>query len=538
MRRAIVATMLLALFAFAPLAADPSPAHAATEIVSATIENGYPRTLTFKVTARADANITDVSLQYAIRGRGTSAIGKPAEFAPAPTLSAEVVLQLNSSANYIPVGSEFTYSWLITTADGATFTGPEQKYLFLPTGKEWKTAQNEIMKVFYHGERENLANAYLKSGTDTYEAIGKTLLKTSLTVLPVHVIMFADSAEMDLARPGTGGRIDAVTVCGTQVTTDIVLVIPQSCGTPDRTDTLRHELTHILTKAAGEGPLGRVPLWLDEGTAVYSQSVPGTDFTGPFQAAARANRLIPFNQMGTAATSANQVGLYYGQSYMMAKYLIDKAGPEKFAEFFATNKRGGRFDDVLKASYGFDMAGFEAEFRTAVGLQAGPTAAPTRRPQQTGPTAAPTQRQATPTRTPANAAAQVSNDDDDSIDPLVLGAIGAAVLFALVAVFFYLISMMLQQRRVSAAKSAAPGAPAGLVHVPGATPAAGAVDQEPPPALWAPPPPPPAPRPAEAPLAPAEPPAATAVEAPVAPAVPAPPSPEDDGFSRWRPPEE
>src|SRR5262245_15255091 len=96
-------------------------ASAATVVESSTVANGYPRTLTFKVTAKADSNITDVTLAYSIKGRGTSALGKPAGLSPAPNLSAEVVLQVNSGNSYIPVGSDFTYHWDITTADGNTF---------------------------------------------------------------------------------------------------------------------------------------------------------------------------------------------------------------------------------------------------------------------------------------------------------------------------------------------------------------------------------------------------------------------------------
>jgi hypothetical protein len=444
--------LTVAMLAFAGMAAfgpAVSSVRADATIESATVENNYPRELRFKLTASAPVDIVDVTLNYSIPGRGTSALGKPETFTPGKNLSAEVVVQVNSGSSYIPVGSEFIWHWEVETSDGKVTVSPDQSFLFLPPGKDWKTVENDFMVVYYHGARETLAAQYLKAGEDTYQRVGKDLLGVTLTQLPVKVILFENAQEMADARPGRGGTFDAaVTTCGTKVTNDIVLVIPVSCGTPDRTDTLRHEFGHIINQAAGEGPLGKLPSWLDEGTAVYAQSTPGSNYTGAFESAARGNRLIPFAQMGTPSNDPNQVNLFYGQSYAMTLYLIEKEGPEAFARFFATIKKGSRFDDALKQVYGFTLAEFETEFVAAVGAQPGarPTAAPTQRPQQQQPTPAPTRRPDTTT--------QVTTSSDDGIDRVVFGIIGASVMFALLAVFFYLVSLMMAANRRKAAEEA------------------------------------------------------------------------------------
>jgi len=453
MRR--VAPTLLAVLAAAALWSGAGSAAAATVIESATIENGYPGTLTFKVTASADTNITDVTLRYSLKGRGTGALGKPESLAPARNLSAEVVLQVNSASNYIPVGSEFTYHWEITTADGATFTGPESQFLFLPPNREWKSVSNEFMVVYYHGERQSIANAYLKAGEDTYQRIGRELYGVELELSPVKVIMFADEAESDLARPGTGGRFDAaVTTCGTKVTNDIVLVIPIACGSADRTDTLRHEFGHILNQTAGEGTLAKLPAWVDEGAAVYAQSTPG-EYSQAFEAAARANRLIPFAQMAVPASNPAQVGIFYGQAWAMVSYLIEEKGAGKFAEFMRTVKGGRRYDQALTQVYGYaNVQAFEDEFRAAVG--AGQQASPTPRPTSAAtPTPRP-QATATPTRAAAGGAAS-SDDGDGEIGTGTIVIGGLAALFLLGAVFAFLLSMMMANNRKANAGSATPG---------------------------------------------------------------------------------
>ena len=463
----LFAALTVSVFAFA----SASSAQAATVIESSTLLNGYPDTLTFKVTAKADTDITDVTLSYSIVGRGTSALDKPKELTPAKNLSTEVVIQVNSGSRYFPVGSSFVYRWLITTADGATFTSPDQTFFFLPPGKDWKTVSNDFMTVYYHGERESIANAYLKAGVDTYERIGKQLYNVTLAQVPVKVIMFADEAEADLARPGEGGRFDAaVTTCGTKVTNDIVLVIPIACGSADRTDTLRHEFGHILNETAGEGSLGKLPSWLDEGAAVYAQSTPG-DYRQSFAQAAQANRLIPFNQMSTPATNPSQVGVFYGQSWAMVSYLIDKGGPAQFGKFMATIKGGRRFDQALTEVYGFaNLSAFESEFKAAAGAgqQASPTARPTivatRTPGGQATTAA--------TRTPTAAASPGGPDDDGGIGTGTIIIGGISVIFALGAVFAFLISMMMANNRAAAQKQAATAA-SGEWRPPGEPPADG-----------------------------------------------------------------
>ena len=442
--------VLGALFAAALLPSLAPSAHAAAVIEASSVDNAYPKQLIFKVTARSDSEITDVSLAYSITGRGTSAIGKPATPPTGRNITAEVVLQVNSGASYIPVGSEFVYHWEITSADGKTVSGPEQTFFFLPPNQDWKSVKGDFMTVYYHGDKEALASSYLKAGVETYDKIGKALFGVTLKQVPVKVILFDNEKESDPSRPGAGtGTFDAaVTTCGTKVTNDIILLIPLECGSTDRTDTLRHEFGHILNQTAGEGSLTKLPSWLDEGTAVFAQTGPG-NYQTAFAQAAKAKQLIPFSEMATPTSDAKKVGIFYGEAYNMVKYLVEKGGPAKYGEFFATMKKGQRFDQALKTVYGFDLAGFETEFLAAQSSSAPrPTVAPTQRPQQAQATKA-------PTKAPQAAQAQSSNSDGGGISNTSKVIVGVAALFALLAVLSLLmVQMMANNRKQAAAGSA------------------------------------------------------------------------------------
>lgn len=455
-RTLVFAPLLAVLIAFI---ATPRLAGADATITGQAVENGYPTAITFTMQATADQDIVDVTLRYSLIGRGASALGKPDVFNPDPQIDVRVEVEVNSGNAYIPVGSEFRYSWELVLADGSTTTSEESTFLYLPPDQDWQSVENDIMRVYYHGDRDGTARTYLEAGLETYQQIAVNLLDTELPVVPVKVILFADEAEMDPARQGRGGTFDAaVTTCGTKLTSDIVFVIPVSCGTRDITDTLRHEFAHIITEAAGEGALGRLPSWLDEGTAVIAQSEPGDNFIGAFETAVRGDRLIPFAQMGAPSNDPGQVNLFYGQSWAMASFLVEEGGPASFAELFALIKSGERFDEAINQVYGLEFSAFEDAFRQTQGLAPAsapnPTQAPTQPAQQADPT--PT---VAPTRAPITTTRETGGDD--GIDRSVFIFVGIAALFALAAVALYLVAQMLSAGRSQSAPLSPPPPAAG-----------------------------------------------------------------------------
>ncbi|MBI2766616.1 MAG: hypothetical protein HYX53_11995 [Chloroflexi bacterium] len=457
MRRILLAMAAMAAFAGA-YGWPASMARAEATIESSTVENQYPQKLNFKVTLSAPSEITDVTLSFSVIGRGTSALAKPDSLTPAKNMTVTVGVPTNTGASYIPVGSDFVYRWEITTADGQKTVGPEAKFLFLPPGQDWKSVSNDIMAVWYYGDREALANAYLKAGAETYDKIATKLLNITLTQVPVKVILFADEKSLETARAGGPSSFDAsVTNCGVKVANDVVMVIPVACGSGDRTDTLRHEFTHIINEAAGFGALSKIPSWLDEGTAVYGQTSPGDGYLGAYATAARGGKLIAINLMASPPNDASKVNLFYGQAYAMAKYLVDKGGPAKYAELFSTVKGGARLDDALKKVYGFDSAGFEKEFIAASGGAPAATVAPTRaQSSQNTPAATSRPSSTQPTPRPPTATGAASSNDGSRFDKTTIAIFGSAVVFALLAIGAFLYSMILQNNRAAAA-AAGPG---------------------------------------------------------------------------------
>lgn len=448
MARALLRSFAL-LFAAAVSAAAfalpvAAPAQTAVTVIEERIEPRYPQALEFRIRARSDRPIVSAVLRYQVAGSGTSAFVRVEDLQPAAEVEAVAAVEVNTADSYIPVGSRFRYRWEFTLEGGQAVSTAESSFVFLPPGRDWRSVETETLRVFFYGDREALARQYLEAGSETYERLARQLFGIELPVLPVHVVLFATEEELNEARPSRGATFDAAVVtCGTKVSSDVVLVIPLSCGTRDRADTLRHELAHIINAAAGESALGKLPSWLDEGLAVWAQSEPGSNYTGAFQANARAGRLIPFAQMVTPTNDPNRVNLFYGQAYAMVSYLIDEFGEPKLAELFRTVKGGERFDRAIERVYGFSVDEFERRFLARFSPDS--LATPTPRPGRQAPSPQPT----------ARPPLQTTAEDDDRLDPVIVGAFGVGILLLLAAVFAALLGMWAQQR----AAAVSPGGP-------------------------------------------------------------------------------
>ena len=453
--RAVAAAFAVLVLAVTLLPA--TGASADTIITSSPPQNDYPKTLRFRAEIAADQQITDVTLRFTLRNRGLSGYGKPDSFTPGTKVSVTVEIDTNPNTNWVPVGNEFAYHWEATLADGSVVQGKEESFLFLPPGRDWQKAGNELMTVYYYGERGNTANKYLAAAADVYGKIGQGLLKTQLRHVPVKVVLFVNPSELAESQPSKGTTFEAsgIVTCGYRPgSADDIVIVAASCSGGSSVDTLRHEFGHILNASAGESSLVKLPSWLDEGLAVTAQEE--NDFASAYRAAVRRQQLLSFDRLSSPPSDPDQTLLFYGQSQAMVDYLVANKGTDKLAQLMQLTKANTRFDTAFRQVYGFDMKGFEAEFRAANGLPPATSATPSSG-QQAGPTPAPTNggaQSAAPTAAPtARAQAAADDGDGDGLDPLAIGAIGLAAFAGLAAVFLFLLSQMLANRRLAATRS-------------------------------------------------------------------------------------
>jgi tetratricopeptide (TPR) repeat protein len=116
-------------------------------------------------------------------------------------------------------------------------------------------------------------------------------------------------------------------------------------GNPREFDrVLTHEFTHALIRAVA--PAG-VPLWLDEGLAVYFE---GSDRSGRRETVRQSQTPLPFAQLERSFERLDEARarLAYAQSAVAVEILIAHAGLQGVASLLADIGAGARFADAFE----------------------------------------------------------------------------------------------------------------------------------------------------------------------------------------------
>jgi len=413
LKRLLVLLGLAVLFlgtALSPTAA----AQGGPEVTAADVVNSFPEEVVFRLSAHSEATIEAVTLHYQILPDGVMAYGRP-DFTPGERVQVDFHLKGNDPPrSYLAPGAEIDYFWEIEDGAGNKLTTEPATFIYEDTRFTWESASDGNVSIYWYSGSRSAAESSLEVARDTLDEMSALLGGT--VDYPVKVWIYDSYEDM---LPALVRRSEAleqrVVVAGELVSSDTVLMQGEGPG-----DTLRHELTHIVTHVAGEGPYGGLPTWLDEGTAMYAQSEPGEGFTSALDKAVERDSLLSVRSMTSPTGDSSKVTLFYGQAWSLVNFLIETYGPAKLAELFATFKEGSTADKALLKAYGFDQDGLEDAWRASLGL-------PPRQTPATTPTATPaaTLTPAQPSPTPAGP--QDGAGEDEFPWGTALGLAAAAV---------------------------------------------------------------------------------------------------------------
>jgi len=325
--------------------------------------NDFPKGIIFKLDFESEEPVKEVRFRYAIAPDGSRAYGVPE---CTGVTSVQCTFDLKSTAsNFLIPGVEITYFWEITDQAGRTVETDPDRCMYRDDRFDWKSLSEDGLTVWFYAGSEGDMRSLLSVGQDTLTRMG-SLLGTEVD-FPVKVFVY-DSAE-DMQPVLLAGQLSpehGVVTLGEVVVSDTAVVAHDAYAL----DILRHELSHIVMRSAVKGPFSNLPAWLDEGVAVYGQSQPLADMKSALEAAIKSNRPFTIRSLSSASVgeSGGTVGLFYGQSYSVVRFLIDDYGEEKFRDLLAAFREGNRTDDALMQVYGFDQDGLENAWRLSVGL--------------------------------------------------------------------------------------------------------------------------------------------------------------------------
>jgi MYXO-CTERM domain-containing protein len=192
-----------------------------------------------------------------------------------------------------------------------------------------------------------------------------------------------------------------------------------------------HELAHVIVHQQLKSPLGdlAMPHWIDEGLAVYYETIPGTldaQFDRPLKRAIQNNTLAPIRSFsGNFPTDSSAANLAYAESYSMVDFILRHFGRDKLRALFEQFKQGRAYDDAFMQVFGVDTDGLENLWRKDIGA---PERVITARPTET-PGAFPTfslSTDTTPAATTATATPEAAAVVPTSARPVATPPIGPA----------------------------------------------------------------------------------------------------------------
>jgi len=127
--------------------------------------------------------------------------------------------------------------------------------------------------------------------------------------------------------------------------------------------TLRHELCHVLVGEIVRGGHRRVPLWFDEGVAVYTSGKVPLYNPQAFELAVRARALSPLAELRERFPGdPTRRGVAYEQSESFVRFVVRRHGEQALRSILRAAARGVDFEPAFQQATGGSVVDLEAQW--------------------------------------------------------------------------------------------------------------------------------------------------------------------------------
>jgi hypothetical protein len=350
------------------------------EILDSSATAEFPTKLNFHLAAHSNVNITDIRLCYTIDRIQFSQVTSEIyiEFTPAPTVEVEWALEMIKFGG-LPPGSNLAYWWLVKDASGNSVQSPRTQIQFQDNRYSWRSlTEGEVTIHWYKGE-ESFAQELMATAQATLDR-----LAADTGARPdhaIHIYIYASTQDligsMIYPQEWTGG------VAFTRFGTIAIGISTSNLAWGKRA--IAHELAHLVVHQMTLNPYGDLPVWLDEGLAMYAEGLPGPEFTSRLHQAVLEDNLISVRSIASPFSAYSDIAiLSYAESYSLVEFLIYEYGQPKMLELLNTFHQGSGYDEALEKVYGFNMDGLNTLWRDYVTRQYQPAGETQARPAPSG----------------------------------------------------------------------------------------------------------------------------------------------------------
>jgi hypothetical protein len=347
---------------------SPGPVRAGSglSVLASSAEMDFPSSLTFRLSAESDVDITDIRLHYTVDRMDFARITSEVYvgFTPATSVTAPWVWDMRRTGG-LPPGSGVTYWWTVTDAKGDRVKTDPAEIRIEDERYDWRViAEGKVTLYWYNGD-DSFAGELMAA---TQQALAALSADTGAELeRPVKIYIYANSRDLQgsmiYPQEWTGG------VAFTRYGIIAIGIAPYDLDWGKRT--VAHELTHLVINQVTFNPYRGLPTWLDEGLAMNSEGDLGVEFSSALHKAAEAQSLISVQSLSSPFSAyAGESVLAYAESSSLVAYLIGEYGKERMFELLGTFRQGSSYDGALEQVYGFDMDGLDALWQASLGIGA------------------------------------------------------------------------------------------------------------------------------------------------------------------------
>jgi hypothetical protein len=322
-------------------------------------------TLNFSSQIKSSSSITDVRLLYKVEQMSYADVTSEGfvNLTPSPSVNAKWSLDMRQIGG-LPPGSLVDYWWKVQDAAGSKIETRSVQYQFNDTRYKWQNISSDKVTIFWYNGSTAFAQELMNTAQ---QSIAKLQQDTGASPSKmVNIYIYASAADLQGAmvfpQEWTGG------VAFTQYSIIAIGIPPNNLAWGK--GAMTHELTHIVVYQVVYNPYNDLPVWLNEGLAMYSEGPLDIQYTVPLKSAIQNNRLLsvrticsPFSAFGDKSV------LSYGESYTLVAYLTGKYGADKMLQLLKTFKQGSTYDAAFQTVYGFNLDGLDSQWRAWVPSQ-------------------------------------------------------------------------------------------------------------------------------------------------------------------------
>jgi hypothetical protein len=351
----VVLALLLLLFS------SPVKAESDISVLDKSVTIDFPYSLAFNLEAESSANIVDARLHYQVDKMNYAQVVSEgwAEFTPATRIETSWVWDMRRAS--LPPGAQVTYWWTIKNADGDERETLPAVVRFDDGRYQWQNLTSGNITLFWYEGDNSFAWELMNACQE-----GLTRLTQEFGAYPerhINIYVYASSQElrgaMIFPQEWTGGV--AFTEFG-------IIAIGISLDNIDwGKEALVHELTHLVVHQIVFSPYGALPVWLDEGLAMYNQGELSPQLRYRLKEAISEDNLLSVRSLCSPfSAEPEKAYLSYAESYSLVEYLLNDYSGGKMLNLLTLFKRGSTYDEALTKAYGFDIDGLDTRWQESL----------------------------------------------------------------------------------------------------------------------------------------------------------------------------